>query len=447
MMSARLVAAASLVCLLVYAILSFSPNFGVAAYDSRPEEPELTRPVAPNSVETQPSATQPLAPEPAQAEPPAEEDDETDRVGQVMAALVGALGQSSDDSFREDILDGIGDALAGQKRSPKPAGWDEIYPGLQKSHSQAVRRRADELALVFQDQRAVRRLQGIAGNQRADSSDRQWALDQLVGHHVPKLTPFYIELLDDPLLRIGAIRGLASSGRAETTAELLLGYPSWNVAERQAAIAVLASRIASANQLVKSLQAEEIAAVDISSFHVRQMRSLGDKQLNKQLDQLWGAVRESSAARLAQIEQWKRRLNAKTLSRGDLDGGAKLFKTNCATCHRLRGEGAKIGPDLTGSNRDNLHYLLENIVDPSAAVANDYRLTHVQTEGGRVLSGIARAAPSGVIRLTTPEGELLIPPDDVYSTKQLATSMMPDGLLDKLSKNEVRDLIAFLMMK
>jgi len=48
----------------------------------------------------------------------------------------------------------------------------------------------------------------------------------------------------------------------------------------------------------------------------------------------------------------------------------------CAACHTLYGEGGKVGPDLTGGGRDNLDYLLENIVDPSAVVTADFRMSH-----------------------------------------------------------------------
>jgi putative heme-binding domain-containing protein len=367
--------------------------------------------------------------------------------GRVMAALVAVLGQSTDDRFREDVLNGIGEALRGRKQSPKPAGWDHLYPALQQSQSRSVRRRADELALVFQDPRAVARLRVIIGDSDSGQDDRQWALEQLVDHHVPKLSDFFLALLADDRLRLGAIRGLAASGKPAVTTRLLRGYGDWSAVERQAVIAVLASRVDSAGQLVKALRAGQIAAVDVSSFHVRQIRSLGDLQLNKQLDQLWGEVRVSSETKLTRIEHWKRKFDARTLGRADLVAGAQLFKTHCGQCHRLRGVGGEIGPDLTGSNRDNLHYLVENIVDPSAAVANDYCLTTVQTVSGQVLSGIARVAPNGVIRLTTPEREVLISPDDVLATKRLTTSMMPDGLLDNLKADEARDLIAFLMKK
>ena len=56
-------------------------------------------------------------------------------------------------------------------------------------------------------------------------------------------------------------------------------------------------------------------------------------------------------------------------------------------CHTLFGEGGKVGPDLTGSNRANLDYALMNILDPSAVIAKEYRPTIVITTDGRVITG------------------------------------------------------------
>jgi putative heme-binding domain-containing protein len=67
-----------------------------------------------------------------------------------------------------------------------------------------------------------------------------------------------------------------------------------------------------------------------------------------------------------------------------------VFAKTCQVCHTLFGTGAKIGPDLTGSNRQNLDYLLQNIVDPSAVMAKEYQPLVVRLEDGRVITGIRK---------------------------------------------------------
>ena len=68
---------------------------------------------------------------------------------------------------------------------------------------------------------------------------------------------------------------------------------------------------------------------------------------------------------------------------GPTVAGAGRLRKVCASCHQLYGYGGEIGPDLTGAGRDNLDYLLENIVDPSASVSADFRMVVVAMNDGR----------------------------------------------------------------
>ena len=117
----------------------------------------------------------------------------------------------------------------------------------------------------------------------------------------------------------------------------------------------------------------------------------------------------------------------------------------CASCHRLFGQGGDIGPDLTGGGRADLDYLLENIIDPSAVVSADYRLTSAAMNDGRVLSGILRSQSEQTLTLQTPTEKLVLNRADVETIKPTPLSLMPDGLLDPLTPTEIRDLFAYLM--
>ena len=81
--------------------------------------------------------------------------------------------------------------------------------------------------------------------------------------------------------------------------------------------------------------------------------------------------------------------------------GRAVFDRVCGACHRLYGSGGEIGPDLTGSGRDNLDYLLENIVDPGATVSADFRMVVVAMRDGRVLNGLVKAQSPRTVTLQT----------------------------------------------
>ena len=158
------------------------------------------------------------------------------------------------------------------------------------------------------------------------------------------------------------------------------------------------------------------------------------------------------ATKLAEITKYKARLSDKILAAADLSAGRAIYARTCMVCHKLFGSGGDIGPDITGSNRSNLDYLLTNIIDPSGEVAREYMLTVVETKDGGMFSGLLVEENKSTIRLRTATGaieqiaraDIAVSDSDGVSITRLATSMMPEGQLLSLSPDEVRDLIAYL---
>ena len=125
--------------------------------------------------------------------------------------------------------------------------------------------------------------------------------------------------------------------------------------------------------------------------------------------------------------------------------GRAVFDRVCASCHKLYGYGGEIGPDLTGAGRDNLDYLLENLVDPSASVSADFRMVVVAMNDGRMLNGLMRARTDRTLTLQTQTEALVLDRREIENLQPSSLSLMPDGLLSQLSETETRDLIAYLM--
>ena len=147
------------------------------------------------------------------------------------------------------------------------------------------------------------------------------------------------------------------------------------------------------------------------------------------------------------MERWKKFLTPEVLKQGDKTKGQALFTTLCSTCHILNGAGGRVGPELTGSARDNLDYLLQNILDPSAAVAREYQLVTLTMKDGRVLAGFLRSRTERIVVLQTLAEEVSLPVTDIASTETFPQSLMPADQLQSLGENEVRDLISWLMAK
>src|SRR5204863_2982875 len=145
------------------------------------------------------------------------------------------------------------------------------------------------------------------------------------------------------------------------------------------------------------------------------------------------------------IARWKTQLTPATLAKADLSEGRLVFNTACAACHTLYGEGGKVGPDLTGGGRDNLDYLLENIVDPSAVVTADFRMSIVDLKDGRALNALIAAKTERTLTLKTMTETVTVERAEVTSIKDSALSLMPEGLLETLPPEQARNLIAYLM--
>jgi putative heme-binding domain-containing protein len=134
---------------------------------------------------------------------------------------------------------------------------------------------------------------------------------------------------------------------------------------------------------------------------------------------------------------------------GDTNRGKALFasgRTNCATCHRVHGEGGDIGPDLSqvGGKLDRTH-LIESILDPSAEITQGYYTMILETTSGRVFTGIIKSeSPTAVTLQGADRKQVTIPLHDIESRSVSKVSLMPTGLADSLTLQQFTDLIAYL---
>jgi putative heme-binding domain-containing protein len=307
-----------------------------------------------------------------------------------------------------------------------------------------VRESALRLALVFDDPVALNSLRAQAVDRSLTADNRRHAIDALVGRRPPALDSLLLTLVDDPAVRTAALRGLAHYRHPETTRTILRGYPHWDYEARQQALQTLATRIDWAAELLDAVESQQIAQRDLSAYTVRQIQSLGDSDVNRRLEEIWGAVRGSDRDRQREIERLRRALTPEVLRAADATAGRAVFERQCANCHRFFDSGGSIGPDITGAQRTNLDYLLENMIDPSAVVARDFQMHVVETVDGRVLTGLIESESEQALTLLTINERLVVPLDEIEHRQRSPVSIMPDGLLGSLSSTEVRDLIGYL---
>jgi len=363
-----------------------------------------------------------------------------------LAAVVAAMTRG-DDAFRGPVLSGIHEAMGARRRVPMPEGWNALYPFIAKSANANVRESGMLLALIFGDAQAVSDLKQIAADSSVDGADRSKAIAALSQAKVEELPKELFSLLADPAVRIAALRGLAAYSDEATPRQVLAAFAQFDSLARQEAASVLASRAAWAHKLLDAVEAGQVAKTDLSAFHVQQLQSLKDNGINERLAKSWGAARPTAADRVAKIAKYKQKLSDELLAKADPAKGRAVFTKTCATCHTLFDTGGRIGPELTGAQRENLDYVLSNVLDPSAVMANEYRMQLVQTADGRVLTGIVKLEDEAGLTLQTATEQVMIPKDEIEVRQTTDTSMMPDGLLNELSLDDVRALVAYLRSK
>jgi putative heme-binding domain-containing protein len=287
-------------------------------------------------------------------------------------------------------------------------------------------------------------LRRVAADRSGDPQTRRAALDSLLTSRDAQLPVMLQGLLDDPSLRGQALRGLARFEAPGTSEAILKAYPDLNAAEKRDALNTLASRASYAGPLLAAAESGHVPKRDLTAELMRQLRNLKSEEIDAQIQKVYGAFREASADKKQAIERYTRIYRAGGSTPGDAIRGRAVFARTCQQCHTLFDVGGSVGPDITGSNRSDLQYILENIVDPNAVIPNDYRSTTVATKDERVLTGIVKKDDAASLTIATANETLVLPKGDIDTVQLSEISMMPEGLLAPLTDQEVRDLIYYL---
>ncbi len=191
-------------------------------------------------------------------------------------------------------------------------------------------------------------------------------------------------------------------------------------------------------------RARQIVAKDLSAAQVQLVAQLSDSALLSRLEAVWGRI-----PRVGSPEKKQRIAEIRGLlpegDKGSAPRGKPIFKENCAVCHKLFDEGESIGPDLTGSERGDLDFLMSSLVDPSAFVRKEYQAQTIALRDGRVLTGLVVEENDRSLTLVDSNRQkTIIARDAVEDAKPSEVSLMPEGLLDKLPEPQIRDLFRYI---
>ena len=154
-----------------------------------------------------------------------------------------------------------------------------------------------------------------------------------------------------------------------------------------------------------------------------------------------------------QIKDWIAMLDREASEQPNAAVGRRLFFhsafASCYKCHAIQGRGSSVGPDLTSIHNQTgvtQNWLLEHIVNPNAEMAPYYRPQQLLTVDGKMLVGLVIGQEGQKQAYVSSDGSVFfVDKNDVEERRETSISIMPEGLCDAMSANEIRHLIAFLL--
>jgi len=353
--------------------------------------------------------------------------------------------KSEAETVATNLLVSFKTGLAGRAKVEAPKDWSAIETQLRASNKEELVRAVDSLAAMFGDGTALADLRKLAGDGNMDAVAREQAITALAQAKDNESVSMLFNLLGDRAVVDAAITALRNFDHPDTAKQLLSRMGGFKDGNRSLAIDTMAGREPYAMELIRAIEEGRFDAHELTAAQVRQLRAIGNEHIKAVLESQWGVVQETPEARLAAIEKWKKILTPETIGQANPDSGAELFKKSCANCHKLYGEGKTIAPDLTGANRSNLEYLLLNIIDPSSVVPKQFTTSVVALKDGRVITGVVVSETEQALVIQTDKEQLSVAREDVEESRNTGKSLMPDGMLDTLTEEQVRDLFGFMM--
>ena len=369
---------------------------------------------------------------------------EIDQPNNHVDKIVDLLSDQDDPAKARDIVVAMQLALSGWSEAALPAKWSQVAEELGAHDDSKINEAVLQLNVVFGDGRTIEELKKVVGDDQVELATRSKAILTLAeSMEAGEIFQFLKPHLNNRGLSNAVASAFVHCDNKKAGDLLLRRFRHFDPAGKAIAINTLSTRPAWASSLLGYVANGKIEKSFVSAAHSRQIMNMGDKKLTQKLIEVWGEVRQTSAERQKEMDKFRALLTSSEFE-PDLKNGHALYTRNCASCHTLFGNGGKIGPDLTGSDRRNLNYLLENILDPSASIAANFRTSIVQLDDGRVLTGVVVGENQRVIELQTKDDLMTIDLKTVEQRKLTKSSLMPEGLLNEFSKQQVADLFGFL---
>ena len=335
------------------------------------------------------------------------------------------------------LMKGFEEAFRGRAMTPLP---NELAAAITRS---------GQAPLLFRLKQGVAAAVAEALRTVADSKaaeEERLALVRAFGEvREPDAIPVLMEIASGSgasSLRKAALASLSAYDEQKIgarTAELL---PKLTEDVETAAFTLLASRPHWSMRLLDAIQAGKVKRVQVPHNVAESLRASRDQKVAELASRLLPKQEPVSTEFQKRIDEI-----AAALERGPGDpyAGEAAYMLRCAACHRLFFKGGNVGPDLTTYQRDDLGTMLLSIVNPNAEIREGYQYYTVETKDGRTLSGFFVDRDNQVTVLRGLDGEnVTLRASEILNLQPMGRSLMPEGLLEGMSEQELRDFFAYM---
>jgi putative membrane-bound dehydrogenase-like protein len=317
--------------------------------------------------------------------------------------------------------------------------------GLARQGSTLARLR-DEGSLAWLDDlvvELVERAAETAADPQASIAARVAAIEGLGMGYFPTVRPTLEPLLDsrEPLaIQAAAVALIGGFPDPQAIEVLIDAWPSLAPRVKEAALEPLSTRPDRALALLAAIEAGHIPAADIPEARFRLLAA------SKHPDVSTGATKMLARVGSAHRQDVLALYHDCLALDGDVERGRMVFRTACASCHRVEGTGHALGPNLASMKTRGPEAILVNVLDPNREVNPLYMNYVCITQDGRTVTGMLASETSTSVTLRRAEGvEDTVLRSDIEELRSLGQSMMPEGLEKQVDPQGMADLIAYLM--
>lgn len=282
-----------------------------------------------------------------------------------------------------------------------------------------------------------------AADSKTDVTNRVAAIKQLRRSKYAEVSEPLLALLKpaqpDPI-RLEVINTLGKHAEPGSVAMLLKRWPDFTPAVKQRVLQTLTTHAELAREFLKQLGDGALPLGEVDTATRQRFQEFPDEQLAADAKKLF--VRQPLLDARATLARFKPALALK----GDAKRGREIFRDRtCFNCHRVANEGIFVGAELFNVINMPREELLQNIVAPNLFFMPNFQMFSAETEEGEIHEGVMAGTTETKVILRRAGGEeSILAKNELKRLKGLNVSLMPEGLIEGLSFQQVSDLLEFI---